>query len=339
MINICVQSVQKKASYHDLLSVLKNIEEIRILSGPEDAEAILLPDDEPGYIRKDPAFRQFRSKCIAISDGDHLSYYIPALYASNFKCMLSKGRAQTVIHYLYSIENEPGKRNIWINRLKGSDFEKRWLYSFMGGSTCWTRKRLLKQYKNSSPEDVLVRGTDFYKHWNSTGNPEARSEQQRVYVETLLSSKFALCPRGSSSSSIRLFEAMELGCAPVVMADSWIPIEGVDWSFCLFVKESDVTRLDDIIRAHEGEWRERGALARRTFDETISAAKLGALLEKQIRHLLETRNETRERLIQTIYPLRRALDQTKAAARAALREAVLFGYKSAGRKFPYELNR
>jgi hypothetical protein len=230
------------------------------------------------------------------------------------------------------------RRNAWIAELKDVPHEKHLLYSFMGGSTSWVRKRLLRQYQDCSIEDVSVKGTDFYKHWEA-GDPESRSKQQRLYVETLLSSKFALCPRGAGHSSIRLFEAMEVGCAPVVLADSWIPVEGVDWSFCLFVGEAELSRLDSIVRSHEKEWQERGAMARRTFEDNFSSVKLGFLLEKQIRRLIETRNEPRERLIQTIYPLRLALDRTKATARTAMREAVLFGYRAAGKKFPYELNR
>jgi hypothetical protein len=41
----------------------------------------------------------------------------------------------------------------------------------------------------------------------------------RAYVKMLLQSKLALAPRGYGGSSFRLFEAMQLGVAPVVIGD------------------------------------------------------------------------------------------------------------------------
>lgn len=78
-----------------------------------------------------------------------------------------------------------------------------------------------------------------------------------------------------------MFEAMELGVAPVVMADTWIPVDGVDWSFCLFVKENQIARLDAIVRSHEDEWRERGMAARLAFTEHFGPQSLGHTLERQ----------------------------------------------------------
>lgn len=338
MIKIYLESATRDSKYSELLSVLKRLENFKLVDAPGDAEAILFPDDDFASIRRSPAFQNFKSKCLAINDGDILSYYIPALYASNFRCMLSRDRALTISPYCYLFEDAPGKRNALLSKLKDVNFEKRFLYSFMGGSTCWLRKRLLKQYKDCALDDVLVQGTDHYKHWIADDRT-AGSEQQRRYVETMLSSKFVVCPRGASASSIRLFEAMELGCAPVVLADDWIPVDGVDWSFCLFVKESELANLDSIIRSHSGEWKERGLAARRTFEEHFSRVKFGATLERQIRQLIQSRSESRERLVHMIHPIRRAVTQTKAAARLQLRNLVLFGFKLLGKKFPYELNR
>lgn len=124
-----------------------------------------------------------------------------------------------------------------------------------------------------------------------------------------------------------------------MLADDWIPVEGVDWSFCLFVREADLQNLDGIIRAHSDEWREREALARRAYEENFSPEALGATLERQMRQLIADRNETREQLIHLIYPVRRAFVEGKAAARMALRDAAISGFRLLGKKFPYDLNR
>jgi hypothetical protein len=132
---------------------------------------------------------------------------------------------------------------------------------------------------------------------------------------------------------------MELGCAPVVLADRWIPVDGVDWSFCLFVKESQFANLDSIVRSHSGEWKERGAAARQAFEENFSPETLGSHLERQTRRLLETRNEAREELVRMLYPVHAAIARSQRKARMALRGLILLGYRSLGRRFPYEINR
>ena len=202
------------------------------------------------------------------------------------------------------------------------------------------RKRIFQRYEAFDRPDVQVMPTDHYKHWESdVSGRVAKSDQQRLYVETMRASKFALCPRGASPSSIRMFEAMEMGIAPVVLADTWIPVEGIDWSFCLFVKESQLGELDAIVRSHEGEWKQRGDAARRIFETHFSPETLGATLERQFRQLVEHRSDSRERIIRAIYPLRQAYGNTKAATRSHLRSMVLTSFRLMGRKFPYELNR
>ena len=337
MIRIHIESVTRDLAYADTKTVLSKLRNIELTATAEDAEAILMTDDDPTLIRRSPAWRRYPDKCVAINAGDILSYYIPALYPSNYRCLLSRHRALTTSFYTYTAEDSR-LRNAWINRLAGTTPERRFLYSFMGGSTCWLRKKLFRQYAGHGMNDVLIECTDGYKHWDSAVNA-ARDTRQRHYVDTMLSTKFAVCPRGASASSIRLFEAMELGCAPVVLADSWIPVSGIDWSFCLFLKESSLKDLDRIIRSHAGEWESRAAAARRTYAAHFAVATLGDLLERQIRWLLVMRNERRERMVRAIYPLYVARRKTVHAIRTAARSLVLQGFRLLGRRFPYELNR
>ncbi|MEJ8853711.1 exostosin family protein [Variovorax robiniae] len=289
-------------------------------------------------IASSPVFRAHKEKCVAISDGDILSYYLPSLYASNHRSFLSRGRALTAGPYLSLAEAPLGSRNAWISPLKDAQLEKRYLYSFLGGSTCMLRKRLFRYYRSLSIPDALVECTDHYKHWSNESSPE-RSAQQRHYIETMKASKFVLCPRGASASSIRMFEAMELGCAPVVLADRWIPVDGVDWSFCIFVKEARYRELDAIVRSHASEWQGRGEAARKTFDTHFGPAAFGDTMERQLRDLLGRRDDGRERLIRAVYPLYRASVQLKGELRMAARNTVLAGFRMLGAKFPYDLNK
>ena len=338
MMKVFVSSVRLDAQAAKMLAVVQKLDQFTLTSDPQEAEAILMTDDDSRLISGSAVFKAHKAKCVTLFDGDVMSYYAPSLYASNHRGLLSRGRALTAGPFASLIDVPKGPRNSWISRLKDVEVEKRYLYSFMGGSTSMARKRLLRNFRSLNIADVLIECTDHYKHW-AGGSTSDKSAQQQRYVEMMMASKYVLCPRGASASSIRLFEAMELGCAPVVLADSWIPVDGVDWSFCIFVPESRLHDIDAIVRSHGEEWRERGATARRVFEEHFAPASFGRTLERQLRDLLRRRVDGRERLIRALYPFYRGANDAKRQLRAAARAGVLAGYRILGRKFPYDLNR
>ncbi|MET0540275.1 MAG: exostosin family protein [Variovorax sp.] len=321
-----------------LTAIFARFGHFQVIGDPAQADVVLIPEGDSRLVAKSPVFKAHRAKCVAISDGDILSYYLPSLYASNHRSFLSRGRALTAGPFSSLVEAPVGSRNAWITPLKDEPVEKRYLYSFMGGSTCMLRKRLFRYYRSLSIPDALVECTDHYKHWSNDASPD-RAAQQRRYVETMQASKFVLCPRGASASSIRMFEAMELGCAPVVLADRWIPVDGVDWSFCIFVNEARYRDIDTIVRSHADEWQERGAAARKVFDQHFSPAAFGGTMERQLRELMHTRDDGRERLIRAVYPLYRGAVELKGDLRLAARNTVLAGFRLLGAKFPYDLNK
>lgn len=86
-------------------------------------------------------------------------------------------------------------------------------------------------------------------------------------IATAADSLFALCPRGMGASTVRLFEAMELGVAPVVLSDDWVEPPGPSWStFCLRVPERDVARLPDVLRVLGHHAPKMGQLARAAWE-------------------------------------------------------------------------
>ncbi|WP_213954746.1 exostosin family protein [Variovorax sp. dw_954] len=339
MLKVHVSTPGPDATFGDKLkAVLGQFDNFVLTSDPAAAEVILMPENDSRIFASAPVFQSHKEKCVAISDGDILSYYMPSLYASNHRSLLSRGRALTAGPFSSLVEAPLGSRNAWISPLKDAQVEKRYLYSFMGGSTSMLRKRLFRYYRSLTIADALVESTDHYKHWSRDASPE-HSAQQRRYIETMQASKFVLCPRGASASSIRLFESMELGCAPIVLADRWIPVDGVDWSFCLFVKESRYRELDVIVRSHADEWQERGAAARKAFNGHFSHSAFGATMERQLRDLVRHRDDGRERLIRAVYPLYRGATELKGELRLAARNTVLAGFRMLGVKFPYDLNK
>eukprot|EP00938_MAST-03A_sp_MAST-3A-sp1_P002503 g2503.t1 len=93
------------------------------------------------------------------------------------------------------------------------------------------RQYLLKQFKNDKDIKVYEGGSDRY-------------------VEEVLSSKFCLCPRGFAPWSRRLFDAVQLGCIPVIIADGIeLPYEEfLDYtSFSVKIAEVEVSNLKQIL--------------------------------------------------------------------------------------------
>ena len=93
------------------------------------------------------------------------------------------------------------------------------------------RQYLLKQFKNDEDVKVYEGGSDRY-------------------VEEVLSSKFCLCPRGFAPWSRRLFDAVQLGCIPVIIADGIeLPYEEfLDYtSFSVKIAEVEVSNLKQIL--------------------------------------------------------------------------------------------
>lgn len=89
--------------------------------------------------------------------------------------------------------------------------KKKYLATFNGSfDTHPIRVEMKNRFENS--QDVLIRGglpTRFYKRWLWAKNYNLRTMESYV----------ALSPRGTSCSSFRFFEAMQLGVAPCLIGD------------------------------------------------------------------------------------------------------------------------
>ncbi|MGO4339779.1 exostosin family protein [Labrys sp. KB_33_2] len=135
--------------------------------------------------------------------------------------------------------------------------EPAYLFSFLGRtSTHPIRERLLALDTPDTPcldlAAAPARFADFDYH--------------ATYRELLLQSQFALCPRGFGTASIRLFEAMALGRAPVIIADAWQAPPDIPWrDFSLFVAEKDIMHIPHILKEVRGQAAVMGQRARQVF--------------------------------------------------------------------------
>lgn len=182
------------------------------------------------------------------------------------------------------------------------------LFSFLGRNCHPCRDAILKA--KYSRRDVLVEDTT---HFNAfTHSPEGKAADQLRYFEICQRSKFLLCPRGVGASSIRLFEALRLGIAPIIVSDAWLPCAGPDWKRCaIFVKERHAGRLEDIVSEYESRWREMGVAAREIHDAFFAETAYFNFLISSIEAIASQR-VIPERVMSWTWPVKVAWHKSQA---------------------------
>nr|WP_255550888.1 exostosin family protein [Granulicella sp. dw_53] len=184
---------------------------------------------------------------------------------------------------------------------------KELLFCFRGRRDCRVRTNILSfPYKRP---DVEVMETTGFMHWQDGLVGMARS--QKDYADALAKSHFALCPRGMGFGSIRLFEVMEMGIAPVLLADHYALPPGPDWSsFLLHIPEDKFAQLPELLEAHVSESEERGRKAREAW-ERFFAPEL--VFDRMIEQMCNIRRDRviPERLYQRMWPLMQLRDDAK----------------------------
>jgi hypothetical protein len=228
---------------------------------PERADVILFVESDHGIgpfasaLRRHPLVRRYRDRCFVYNAADRPVAHLPGLYASIERHRYDPRRVRTS-HYLSTHLSVPPL-------LSRAHEERELLYSFVGDArNAPVRRHLLElQHPRGFCQDVsrLVPSV-----W---GDEASRNRFVLKYAETLANSRFALCPRGVGASSIRLFESMRAGCAPVILSDQWVPPVGPDWSaFAVLVPEAHYAEVPRILEGIEADSARMGALARSAWE-------------------------------------------------------------------------
>ena len=304
-----------------------------LVDDPAEAEVIVYENHTPKEIRDSIQFKTFPQKCIIVNAEDSPSYFLPGCYASNHKTFLNQGRGRT-IPYMRMQREGPNRFIEAFNH-----YPHKYLYAFRGGATSWLRKRMFKILPRL--DDTFVAESNNYFHWSiDESYKTTKAELQKEYAGLLKETLFFLCPKGAGSSSIRLFEVMAAGRVPVIISDDWIPVEGLNWDeFSIRIAEKDVDRIDSIIRAHQTAAITLGANALQTFNEFFAPGPDLVLLANSIRSIQANRNENRERMIRSLFPIIEGTEALKQKAYKTAKFLILKAYQLSGRKFPYSLNR
>jgi hypothetical protein len=236
-------------------------------SSLDEADVILAPGTRVIYgfdfsvLRQSSLYRLHAAKVVVYSADDLFHISLPGLYPACTKYAEHNGWA---LPAHYRLDHLP----CWSFTRGELAAERNLLFSFVG-SVCNhpVRSRLMKL---AQPDAVLVDSSPGRNQWWDRSWEEQKKFKE-FFREQLLRSLFVLCPRGVIDASIRLFEAMEAGAVPVIIADRLCLPHGPDWEkFCLCVPEGEVEKLPELLRSRRREAVSMGVMARRAWEQYFS---------------------------------------------------------------------
>jgi hypothetical protein len=250
---------------------------------PETADLILVTDlaenKTPHFaaVLNNPVISRYPDKSFCISMFDLPLVLNRGIYDNAVRSLWSLGRARSG-----SYASAPSQMmNPFVSEYAartGEDHrERRYLFSFIGRNSHAVRSRILSS--TFQRPDILIQDSSDYDQFVSPleleqNQLQRRLERQRAYCDILWHSKFSLCPRGLGASSIRLFESMQLGIAPIIIADRWLPPTGPKWSECsILVREKHVRHLEMIASSYEAHYLEIGTEAKTAYARHFEDSK------------------------------------------------------------------
>lgn len=236
-----------------------------LAADPETADIIIFAESYgAGWyfegVRRHPLVRRYREKCFLFCDNPFVIPFLPGVY-TGVENRWSSPRTRT---------------GFYLNRM--NEFttytppahDLPYLFSFMGSvRTAPIRRRLatLRHARNFFQDTA----EDFDRFLYGKMEQRERLDYHRRYAELVKASKFVLCPRGVSASSIRLFETMRMGRVPVILADGWIAPSGPCWKkFTIRICEKEFAQLPHLLEQREAEAVEMGELARKEWEAWFS---------------------------------------------------------------------
>src|SRR5262249_32439808 len=160
------------------------------------------------HVRTDPAFRAHPRRGMVHSGMDPVIPVLPGVHPSTRPRWHRPGWTHSGC---YLARKHPDLQSAAPVR----DPHRPHLASFVGCAKGKpVRERLMPLA--SSPRFLAIDATDEFLGAIRAGDGPRLRDLKRRYIDSLAQALFALCPGGEGPSSIRLFEAMELGIAPVI---------------------------------------------------------------------------------------------------------------------------
>jgi hypothetical protein len=239
-----------------------------LVDNPDQADVVLIGGignemSQDEYIAKSivhPLIERYTDKAFTVSYRDTPIVFNRGVYESALNTLWTAGRCIAGSYELSGHVNSAVSRN---------EAAKDLLFSFIGRGSHPCRTRIFNQI--FVRRDILLEDSSLFNYWDS--EQTVRSIREQRFASVLSRSKFCLCPRGAGAGSIRLFEAMRAGIAPVIIADDWIRPPGLPWDqFSITIRETEIDQLESRIAAREADHARMGDLARACWQKHFAPA-------------------------------------------------------------------
>lgn len=236
----------------------------RLTEDPEHADVILFVENCDTIrhyleVRNHAYLRDYREKCFLFSKYDYPLPFLPGVYASISKRWYDRQRTRSG-PYLKAIARDYIEPDL-------EPEQQKYLYSFLGAANNHPVREALFQLDH---EAQYLLDTSASWPYGDMDEKQQKEFQER-YAEVTRRSKFVLCPRGKGVSSIRLFESMCIGRAPVIISDQWVPPRGPDWdAFAVRIAEKNIHRIPKILSTYEDRAAAMGRKARQAWEDYFS---------------------------------------------------------------------
>jgi hypothetical protein len=263
-----------------------SIENVEFTSSPELSDFIIVIgfDNRNQFqaLRENHVWQKYPWKSFGIFEGDSAPRYLHGLY-----CGIPKkwnfAKRFSGLAYTWHQQQFPNPVPPFSNICKT---EKDFLFAYIGRNSNSLRRRLVATCQNIAAVHVED-SSDNYNHFSNSS--ESRFERQTHYWDIMSRAKFAICPVGAAPSSVRLFEMMEAGIAPVVISDQWVEPFGPQWDkFCLKIPESRIRYIHSIVSEIEPEFEVRGRLARLAWEKWFAPERYWDFMMASIRDIQRT---------------------------------------------------
>jgi hypothetical protein len=237
-----------------------------LTTDPESADLIIFAECYGGgwyfdRVRRHSLVRKYREKCFLLCGNPFVIPFLPGVYTGvERRWMSSRIRPG---FYLGRTKNE-------FTTFSQPADDLPYLFSFMGAVRNAPVRRNLATLRHA--RSFFQDTTEEFDRilYRRMGRLE-RLDYDRRYAEVAKASKFVLCPRGLSASSIRLFETMQMGRAPVILADDWVAPAGPCWEkFAVLICEKDFAEIPRVLEQREAEAVQMGELARTEWETWFS---------------------------------------------------------------------
>jgi hypothetical protein len=271
-VKVRIETIRSEPWHHATKALLEGLaaeDEVgahRIVASAEEADLIIFADlhqhgGDPHlrHLRRHPAVRTYPERVRVIDIRDRPFFTFPGIYVSWPGG--SRGSDGAVGGCYPELPT-----TVW-----PAAVQPRLLYSFQGGRTHPVRDSL---FALEPRPDTVVEDTSDLNFFDVAESDAARQSAQSRYRETVLDSRFVLCPRGHGRSSFRIFETLSAGRVPVIISDGWCPPPGVDWGTCsLRVAESDAPFISAIVEDAIDDWPDLAAGAQQVWSSHFAPSR------------------------------------------------------------------